>query len=85
MHPAFAEKLAFMVQTSNVGTQKIDGNTLEIYGMIVMTLLVIDQADRIKFFEETFLVANISPDMVLERLFLTLSSADINFLKRKLW
>ena len=35
-------------------------------------------------FEETFLVANVSPDMVFGMLFLTLSGADVNFLKRKL-
>ena len=42
-----------------------------------------DQADRVRLFEETFLVANVSPDVVLEMPFLTLSSADIDFPKRK--
>ena len=33
--------------------------------MVVAAFSVTDQADKIKFFEETFLVANVSPDVVL--------------------
>ena len=84
MHPAFAEKLGLVVRTTNVGAQKIDGTTLEIYGMVVAAFLVTDQADRVRFFEEIFLVANISPDVVLGMSFLTLSGADVDFPKRKL-
>ena len=53
--------------------------------MVIAAFLVTNQADKIRFFEETFLVANISPDVVLEMPFLTLSSANVNFLKRELW
>ena len=42
MHPAFAKNLGFVVQTTNVGTQKIDGTTLETYGMVVAAFLVTD-------------------------------------------
>ena len=85
MHPAFVEKLGLVVQTTNVGVQKIDGTTLETYGMVVAAFSVIDQADKIKFFEEIFLVINVSPNMVLEMYFFILSGADVNFLKRELW
>ena len=37
-----------------------------------------------KFFKEIFLVANISPKVVFEMSFLTLSDADIDFLDREL-
>ena len=84
MHPAFAEKLGLVVQTINVGAQKIDGTTLETYGMMVMAFSVTDQADKVRFFEEIFLVANVSPDVVLGMLFLTLNGVDIDFLKKKL-
>ena len=84
MHPAFAERLGLVVQTTNVGAQKINGTTLETYIMVVVAFSVADQADRVKFFEEIFLVANVSPNIVFGMLFLTLSSADINFLKREL-
>ena len=42
MHPAFAERLGFMVQATNVGAQKIDGTTLETYGMVVAAFSVTD-------------------------------------------
>ena len=85
MHPVFVEKLGLVVQTTNVGAQKIDGKIFEIYGMVVAIFSVTDQADKVKFFEETFLVANVSPDVVLGIPFLTLSDLDVNFSKRKLW
>ena len=52
--------------------------------MVVAAFSAIDQADRVKFFEETFLVVNVSPDVVLGMPFLTLSNVDIDFLKKKL-
>ena len=52
--------------------------------MVVAAFSVTDQADRVRFFEEIFLVANVSPDMVLGMPFLTLSGADVDFLKREL-
>ena len=84
IHLAFIEKLGLVVRTINVGAQKIDGTTLETYGMVVAAFSVTDQADRVRFFEEIFLVANVSPDMVLGMPFLTLSGADVDFLKREL-
>ena len=84
MHPAFAKRLGLGVRTTNVGAQKIDDTTLEIYGMVVVAFSVTDQADRIRFFEETFLIANVSPDIVFGIPFLTLSGADVDFLKREL-
>ena len=84
MHPAFAERLSLVMQATNVDAQKIDGSTLETYGMVVATFSVTDQADRVRFFEETFLVVNVSPDVVFGILLLTLRGADIDFLKKEL-
>ena len=50
------------------------------YEMVVAAFSIEDKANRIKFFEETFLVANVSPKIVLGMPFLTLSSADVDFL-----
>ena len=82
---AFAEKLGFVVQTTNIGAQKINDTTFETYGMVVVIFSVTDQAIRVKFFEKTFLVTNVSPDVILGMLFLTLSSTDVDFLKKELW
>ena len=84
MHPTFAKRLGLGMQTTNVGAQKIDGTTLEIYGMVVAAFSVTDQADRIRFFEETFLIANVSPDVVFGMPFLTMSGADVDLSKREL-
>ena len=84
MHLTFAEKLGLVIQITNIGTQKINGTIFETYKMVVAAFSVIDQANRVRFFEKTFLVAYVSPDIVFGMLFLTLSGADIDFLKRKL-
>ena len=84
MHLAFAERLSFMMQATNISAQKIDGTTFETYGMVVAAFSVTDQANKVRFFEKTFLVANVSPDVILGMLFLTLSSANIDFPKKKL-
>ena len=39
---------------------------------------------RVRFFEDTFMVANISPEVVLELHFLSLSGADVDSLGREL-
>ena len=52
--------------------------------MVVVAFSVTDKANRVRFFEETFLMANVSPEVVLEMPFLTLSGADVDFLGWKL-
>ena len=52
--------------------------------MVVAAFSVEDKANQLRFFEETFLVANVSPEVVLGMLFLTLSGADVDFLGREL-
>ena len=84
IHPNFAKKLGFVMQTTNIGAQKIDGTTFETFKIVVTAFLVTDQANRIGFFEEIFFVINISLDVVLGMLFFTLSNANIDFLKREL-
>ena len=72
------------MQSTNVKAQKIDGTTFQTYKVIVAAFSVIDQVNRIKFFEETFLVANVNPDGVFGMLFFILSGADVDFPKREL-
>ncbi len=47
--------------------------------MIVLTFSVLDKDGRKRFFEESFLLADIKPNIVLKMLFLTMSNADIDF------
>ena len=85
MHPIFAEKLGFVVQTTNIGAHKIDGTILKTYKIVVAAISLTNQADKVRFFEKSFLVANIGLNEILGILFLTLSGADVDFLKRELW
>ena len=85
IHLAFAKQLGLSIRPIDVEAQKIDGTTLDTYEMVVAAFLLEDKANRIKFFEETFLVANISPEVVFEMFFLTLSDADVDFSGWKLW
>ncbi len=47
--------------------------------MVVSTFSILDKNGRERFFEESFLLADVKPDIVLEMPFLTMSNADINF------
>lgn len=57
---------------------------LNTYEIVVRTFLVTKKANQVRFFEDTFLVANVGLKVVFEMLFLTLSSVDINFLNCEL-
>ena len=85
VHLTFTKKLGLPIRPTDVGEQKIDGITLNIYGMVIATFLVTDKANQVRFFEETFLVANISPKVIFGMPFLTLNSTNIDFLDQKLW
>ena len=84
VHPVFAKELGFPIRPTDVGAQKIDGTMLETYEMVVAIFSVEDKANQVKFFEETFLVANVSPEVVLGMSFLTLSGANVDFSGREL-
>ena len=52
--------------------------------MVLASFQVEDKLESARFFQETFLLANISAEVVLDMLFLTLSNADIQFVEKKL-
>ena len=84
IHPTFVKELGFLIRPTDVGAQKIDGTMLDTYRMVIAAFLVMDKANRVRFFKETFLVANISPEVVFGIPFLTLSGANVDFLDQKL-
>ena len=79
IYPTFAKELDLFISPIDVRIQKIDSNMLDTFGIVVAAFSVIDKANRVRFFEETFLVANVNLDVVLKMSFLTLSSANIDF------
>ena len=80
IHLTFAKELGFFIKLINVRVQKIDSIILDIYRMIVAVFLVTNKANQIRFFNETFLVANVSLEVVFEIFFFTLSGTNIDFL-----
>ena len=81
---SFTKQLSLPIRPIDVGTQKIDGTTLDTYAIVVAVFLMMDKANQVRFFEEIFLVANFSPKIVFGMSFLTLSGANIDFSGREL-
>ena len=84
MHISFAKKIGLPIWPTDVRAQKIDSTMLDTYGMVVAAFIMVDKANRVRCFEETFLEANVSPEVVFGMFFLTLSGADVDFLDREL-
>ncbi len=84
MSQAFAQQLGLKFCKTNVGAQKIDITTLETYEMVVSIFSVSDKDGRERFFEESFLLADVKSDIVLQMPFLTISNADVDFQARDL-
>ena len=73
MAPAYVKKLGPRVRKTHVGAQKIDGSTLKTYGMVIAGFQVQDKFEKARFFQETFLVADTSVEVILRMPFLALS------------
>ncbi len=84
MSQAFAEQLGLKICRTNVGAQKIDGTILETYRMVVSTFSVSDKDRRERFFEESFLLTDVKPEIVFGMPFLTISNADVELQARDL-
>ncbi len=79
IRPDFAAKLGLIPSPTNVCDQKIDGLTLETYSMASAGFSLQDSLRRVRFFEETFLLADISMEVVLGMPFQSLSNANFQF------
>ncbi len=79
MSQAFAHQLGLKIRKTNVRAQKIDGTTLKTYGIVVSTFSILDKDGRERFFEESFLLADVKTSIVLGMLFLTMSNTNVDF------
>ena len=79
MNLDYAWKLEFKIRKINIGAQKIDSSALETFGMVIADFQVEDKANRPRFFQETFLVANTKFEVILGMLFLKISNTDMSF------
>ena len=84
MASAYAKKLGLQIQKIDIGTQKINGSTLETYDMVIAGFQVQDKFRKTRFFQETLLAADTSVEVVLEISFLTFSKVKVDFAEREL-
>ena len=80
MIQAFAFQLGFKIlKIVNVGTQKIDDITLKTEEIIVSIFSILNKDSRERFFEKSFLLANVKPNIIFRVPFLIINNADIDF------
>ena len=84
MTPVYAAKLGLQVRRTDIRAQRIDSSTLETFGMVLADFQVEDKLGRARFFQETFLLADISAEVVLGMPFLTFSNANVQFVEKEL-
>ena len=84
MSPAYAKKLGFKTQKTNVRAQKIDNSALETFRMVITNFQEENKGGRPRFFQETFLVADTKFELVLEMPFLKISNVDVAFSEKTL-
>lgn len=64
--------MSFKAQKTNIKVPKLNDTILQTYKIIVSTFFILDKDGRIMFFKKSFLLANISLNIVLKMLFLTI-------------
>lgn len=70
-----------ITQKTNIRVQKVHGTSVETYSMGSARFLHQNNLQRVRYFEETFLLANISIKIILGRPFLSFSNANIKFVE----
>lgn len=76
--------IRLFIKKTEVGVQKINGIILEIYRIVLAAFSINNQANRVKFFEKTFLMANISLEVVFRIFFFILIGVNVNIKQVKL-
>ena len=77
--PELVRSLGLPTLHTNWGAATIDGSRLTTHGMVLAKFSVDDKLERTRWFEETFLIANVSHDVVLGMPFLKLGNPDVHF------
>lgn len=79
MSQDFTHQLDFQIQKTNVRVQMMEGIIVEIYEMVIFKFSVPNKNGKERFFENSFLLVNFKPDVILGILFLTMSNFDVDF------
>lgn len=79
MQPSFAKKLEIQAQKTDISAQKIDDPYFKTFDMVIAIFQMDNKAERFQYFEEIFILADISISVTLCMPFLILSNVEINF------
>ena len=79
MNQAFARKLGLRVYKTKINTPNINSSKLDNFGIVIAFFLMENKKRKFRFFEKTFLLANISMDIALGIPSLTLSNVKVDF------
>lgn len=82
--PTYIAKLDLKVQSNNIKAQKINDSTFKTFKMVLTNIQVKNMLEKARFFQRTFLVANISVSVILNMLFLIFGNINILFIEWKL-
>ena len=83
IHPTYTTKLGFCARKIDISAQKINRSHLDIFRMVIVNYSVKYKLGKIRFFQETFLLANISLEVVLQMFFLIFGRTDVRFIEQK--
>ena len=81
---AYAKQLGFRTWKIHIKAQKIDRLSLKSYKIVIAGLQVLNKLSQSQFFQETFLLADISMEVLFDILFFIFSNANIQFAQKKL-
>ena len=79
---AYAIYLGLKMRVTNIGLQKINKSSAAIYGIVIAAFQVVNKLGRSRFFEETFLPAVMSIEVILDMLLLILVMLTSNLLRK---
>ena len=82
VNPNFAWNLSFYIWKTNIAAKKINSSTRKTFEMVIDDFQVKDKISRPKFFQKTFLVANIIFNVILRMFFLKINNTDVSFGKK---
>ena len=81
---AYAKQLGFHIQKTDIRVQKFNGSLFWTFGIVIAVFQVENKLGKARFFQELFLLANTSIEVVLRMLFLILNNTNIQFTEKKL-
>ena len=84
MSSSYTKKLDFKIEKINIQAQKINSTTLKLLRIVIANFQIKVKADKPKFFQEPFLIADIKFEIILEKLFLKISNMHMLFSKKTL-